>query len=71
MMNKETTKKNMKEKEVHDFSKEYSEIFAILGIDTENIHHEWNKEGDTITEFNLYEDHPRPVLTPDTHSMDC
>ena len=52
-----------------DFEKEYSEIFSILGINANNIKHEWNKEGDNIKEFNLYEDHPTPILTPNTHSV--
>ncbi|HOE39824.1 MAG TPA: hypothetical protein PLG05_09035 [Bacteroidales bacterium] len=52
-----------------DFEKEYSEIFSILGINVNNIKHEWNKEGDNIKEFNLYEDHPTPILTPNTHSV--
>lgn len=52
-----------------DFKKEYSEIFSILGINSENIRHEWNKEGDNIKEFTLFEDHPRPILTPNTYSL--
>lgn len=63
------SKKERKTSEKKIFEKEYSEIFSILGIKSENISHEWNKEGDNIKEFNLFEDHPRPILTPNTHSM--
>ena len=52
-----------------NYIQEYSAIFSVLGINSENIQHEWNKEGDFIKEFNLYEDHPRPIVTPDTHSI--
>lgn len=65
-MPKEKKVKTVVEK---DFEKEYSEIFSILGINANNIMHEWNKEGDNIKEFNLYEDHPTPILTPNTHSV--
>ncbi len=68
-MAKEENKVTKVEKK--DFKKEYSEIFSILGINSENIRHEWNKEGDNIKEFNLFEDHPTPILTPNTHSLDC
>ncbi len=61
--------KKVKKSEKKDFEKEYSEIFSILGINADNIRHEWNKEGDNIKEFNLYEDHPTPILTPNTHSL--
>ncbi len=63
--------KKAKYSEEHKFEKEYSEIFSILGINSDNVQHEWNKEGDSIREFNLYEDHPRPMITPNTHSLDC
>lgn len=66
-MTKEDKKANNGEKK--DFNKEYSEIFSILGINAETIRHEWNKEGDVIKEFNLYEDHPTPIITPNTHSL--
>jgi len=64
------SKKNKKvvKSEKNDFLKEYSDIFSVLGINSENIKHEWNKEGDCLKEFNLYEDHPRPIITPNTHS---
>lgn len=60
--------KKIKKAEEKDFEKEYSEIFSILGINADNIKHEWSKEGDNIKEFNLYEDHPTPILTQNTHS---
>lgn len=68
MTKKEKKVKNPEEK---DFKKEYSEIFSILGINADNIKHEWNKEGDNIKEFNLYEDYPTPILTQNTHSLNC
>jgi hypothetical protein len=63
--------KKVKKTEEKDFKKEYSEIFSILGINADNIRHEWNQEGDNIKEFNLYEDHPTPILTLNTHSLNC
>lgn len=61
--------KKVKIEEKHNFIKEYSEIFSILGFNAENIKHEWNKDGDSIQMFTLYEDHPRPILTQKTHTI--
>lgn len=61
--------KKMKKKENLDYTKEYSEIFSILGFNAENLRHEWNKEGDSIQQFTLYDDHPRPILTQNTHTI--
>lgn len=66
-MTKEDRK--IKKNNVKNFQKEYSEIFSILGINANNIQHEWNKEGDTIKEFTLYEEHLTPIITPNTHSL--
>lgn len=57
---------NTKEK---DFFKEYLEIFSILKINHEKLNHEWKKEGDSIKEFDLFEDHPKPIITTYTHSI--
>ncbi|HPW67098.1 MAG TPA: hypothetical protein PLS84_08490 [Salinivirgaceae bacterium] len=60
-MAKESKKiENSKER---DFAKEYTEIFSILGINSNNIVHEWNKEGDTIKEFTLYKEYPTKLTT--------
>lgn len=64
-----TKEKKEKKAECHNYVKEYSEIFSILGYNSENIKHEWNKDGDTFQQFTLYEDHPSPILTQNTHTL--
>lgn len=59
----------MNKKKGTNYSEEYSEIFRVLGIQPENIQHEWNKEGDQFKECSLYENHPTPQLTPNTHNI--
>lgn len=66
MIKKEKEIKKVSEK---NYEEEYSEIFSILGINSENIGHEWNKEGDKLKEFNLFENHPTPILTLNTYSI--
>lgn len=64
-------KKHVKpnQSQTNDYFQEYFEIFSILRINSENIKHEWNKEGDIIKDFNLYEDHPTPILTQNTNNL--
>ncbi len=66
-MIKEHVKPN--QSQTNDYIQEYFEIFSILGINSESIKHEWNKEGDLIKDFNLYEDHPTPILTQNTNNL--
>lgn len=70
-MNMVKKEKKVEDKNYQNYTTEYAKIFSILGIDMNNLRHEWNKEGDFIKEFNLYEEHPRPILTPNTYSIDC
>lgn len=60
-------KKEIKKSNEQNFTKQYSDIFSILGINPASIRHEWNKDGDSIKEYTLFEEHPNPILTTHTH----
>jgi len=64
-----TEKKKLANHEDRDYFKDYSDIFSILKINQDQMKHEWNKEGDFIKEFDLFEDHPKPIITTYTHSI--
>ena len=61
--------KKTRKQENKDFITEYKKVFEIIGINPDKVQHEWNKKGDTIRVFTLFEDHPKPILTPNTHSI--
>lgn len=68
MANKNMAKKKQtKNNKERDFTKEYAEIFSILGRNSANIVHEWNKEGDRFKKFSLYKESPKTILT--THTI--
>ena len=49
-----------------DYTQEYLELFAALGVKPENMNHEWEKEGDVLKQFSLYDNVPTPILTTGT-----
>lgn len=64
------SQKTSKEKMIpldRDFVKEYQELFSTLVANSNIvISREWNRHGDYIQEFNVYEKYPTPILTYDT-----
>lgn len=63
-----TNQKKQKIKETTNYESEYKKIFDLIGVSPIYIHYEWSKEGDTIQKFTLFKDHPKPILTKDTHT---
>lgn len=61
--------KKKKQKEQLKFIEEYNKFFNILGVNPNNIQHEWNNDGDYFKECTLYEDHPTPKLTTHTYNV--
>ena len=58
-------KNKVKSKTEIDYIKEYNELFLMMEALRQA---EWNKQGDHIKKFSLYENSPTPILTNNTYS---
>jgi len=56
----------IKTKTEMDYLREYNELFFKMEMLLES---EWNKQGDHIKKFSLFENTPTPILTNNTYTI--
>jgi hypothetical protein len=64
-MTRSKAKSKAKSKTEIDYTKEYNELFLMMDALRQA---EWNKQGDHIKKFSLFENSPTPILTNNTYT---